>query len=80
MATLAARLLQGKHKATYTPFLDGGDHVVIVNAATVKLTPDPLLAKALPGKLARDVGDKDEVHTSEEELGVTTPRKAKEGA
>ena len=38
VATLAARLLQGKHKATYTPFLDGGDHVVIVNAATVKLT------------------------------------------
>jgi large subunit ribosomal protein L13 len=38
IATVAARLLQGKHKATYTPFLDGGDHVVIVNAAKVKLT------------------------------------------
>jgi large subunit ribosomal protein L13 len=38
VATLAARLLQGKHKAAYTPFLDTGDHVVIVNAATVKLT------------------------------------------
>ena len=38
VATLAARLLQGKHKATYTPFLDTGDHVVIVNAARVKLT------------------------------------------
>jgi len=38
VATLAARLLQGKHKATYTPFLDSGDHVIIVNAATVKLT------------------------------------------
>ena len=38
VATLAARLLQGKHKATYTPFLDTGDHVVIVNAAQVKLT------------------------------------------
>ncbi len=38
VATLAARLLQGKHKATYTPFIDTGDHVVIVNAATVKLT------------------------------------------
>ena len=38
VATLAARLLQGKHKPTYTPFLDTGDHVVIVNAATVKLT------------------------------------------
>src|SRR5438034_5071986 len=38
IATQAARLLQGKHKPTYTPFLDLGDHVVIVNAATVKLT------------------------------------------
>src|SRR5262245_11648072 len=38
VATLAARLLQGKHKATYTPFIDTGDHVVIVNAGKVKLT------------------------------------------
>src|SRR5512140_3751353 len=38
VATVAARLLQGKHKATYTPFIDTGDHVVIVNAAKVKLT------------------------------------------
>lgn len=38
VATAAARMLQGKHKATYTPFIDTGDHVVIVNAAKVKLT------------------------------------------
>jgi large subunit ribosomal protein L13 len=38
VATAAARMLQGKHKATYTPFLDTGDHVVIVNAAKVRLT------------------------------------------
>ena len=38
VATLTARLLQGKHKAIYTPFIDTGDHVVIVNAAEVKLT------------------------------------------
>jgi len=38
IATVAARLLQGKHKAIYTPFLDAGDHVVVVNAAKVKLT------------------------------------------
>ena len=38
IATLAARLLQGKHKASYTPFIDTGDHVVIVNAKRVKLT------------------------------------------
>jgi len=38
VATLAARLLQGKHKAIYTPFIDTGDHVIVVNAKQVKLT------------------------------------------
>ncbi len=38
VATVAAKLLQGKHKAVYTPFIDTGDHVVIVNAAKVRLT------------------------------------------
>ena len=38
IATVAARLLQGKNKPTYTPFIDTGDYVVIVNAAKVKLT------------------------------------------
>ena len=38
IATDAARLLQGKHKATYTSFLDMGDHVIVINAAKVKLT------------------------------------------
>ena len=38
VATVAARLLQGKHKPLYTPFLDVGDHVIVVNAAKVKLT------------------------------------------
>jgi large subunit ribosomal protein L13 len=38
IATVAAKLLQGKHKATYTPFLDTGDHVIVINATKVKLT------------------------------------------
>ena len=38
VATVAAKLLQGKHKAGYTPFLDTGDHVIVLNAAKVKLT------------------------------------------
>ena len=33
VASLAASVLQGKHKPTYTPFLDTGDHVIVVNAA-----------------------------------------------
>ena len=31
-------MLQGKHKPTWAPYLDRGDHVVIVNAASVRLT------------------------------------------
>jgi large subunit ribosomal protein L13 len=38
MATRIARILQGKHKPSYTPHLDTGDHVIVVNAAKVKLT------------------------------------------
>jgi large subunit ribosomal protein L13 len=38
VATEASRLLQGKHKAVYTPYIDTGDHVVIVNASKVRLT------------------------------------------
>jgi large subunit ribosomal protein L13 len=38
VATAAARLLQGKHKPVYTPHLDTGDHVVVVNAARIRLT------------------------------------------
>ncbi len=38
VASVAAKLLQGKHKASYTPFLDTGDHVIVINAASVRLT------------------------------------------
>jgi large subunit ribosomal protein L13 len=31
-------ILMGKHKPTYTTFLDTGDHVIVINAAKVKLT------------------------------------------
>lgn len=38
IASAAARLLQGKHRPQYAPYLDTGDHVVIVNASRVRLT------------------------------------------
>ena len=38
IATVAAKLLQGKHKPQYATFLDTGDFVIITNAAGVKLT------------------------------------------
>ena len=38
LATEAARLLMGKNKPTYTPYIDVGDHVVVINAEKVVLT------------------------------------------
>jgi large subunit ribosomal protein L13 len=38
IATKAARLLMGKHRPTYTPSIDTGDHVIVVNASRVKFT------------------------------------------
>lgn len=38
LATEVARILRGKHKPQYTPFLDTGDHVVVINASGVVLT------------------------------------------
>ncbi|MGD9252683.1 MAG: 50S ribosomal protein L13 [Holophagae bacterium] len=38
LATEVARVLRGKHKPDYTPFLDTGDFVVVVNADKVRLT------------------------------------------
>jgi large subunit ribosomal protein L13 len=38
VASTAARLLMGKHKTSYTPFIDTGDHVIVVNAEKIKLT------------------------------------------
>jgi len=40
IASKAALILMGKHKPRYTPFLDTGDHVIVVNAAKVRLTGD----------------------------------------
>ena len=38
VASLAAHLLQGKHKPVYTPYIDTGDHVIVINVAASKLT------------------------------------------
>jgi len=38
LATRAARILIGKDKATFTPYLDSGDHVVVINADKIKMT------------------------------------------
>ena len=59
LATRIATLLEGKHKPTYSPHLDTGDHVVVVNAGRIKVTGNKLLQKryyrhsGYPGGLRR---------------------------
>jgi large subunit ribosomal protein L13 len=38
LATKVARMLMGKDKPSFTPYLDSGDHVVVINADKVKMT------------------------------------------
>jgi len=38
MAAKIAAILRGKNKATFTPFLDTGDHVIVINAEKVRVT------------------------------------------
>lgn len=42
LATKVANVLRGKHKPTYTPHVDGGDYVIVVNANKVVLTGNKL--------------------------------------
>ena len=45
LASNVAKLLKGKHKPIYTPHLNTGDHVIVVNAARVRVTGDKLDSK-----------------------------------
>jgi len=45
LATRIATLLEGKHKPTYSPHLDTGDHVVVINAGRIKVTGNKLVQK-----------------------------------
>jgi large subunit ribosomal protein L13 len=45
LASQVAQILRGKHKATYAPHMDGGDFVVIVNAAAVHVSGDKEIEK-----------------------------------
>lgn len=45
LASRIARVLEGKHKPTYTPNLDSGDHVIVLNARRIAVTSDKLDSK-----------------------------------
>jgi large subunit ribosomal protein L13 len=46
LATRVARVLEGKHKPTWTPNLDTGDHVIVLNASKLTVSADKLDAKS----------------------------------
>lgn len=64
LAAFVANRLRGKHKAMYTPHIDTGDHVVIVNAEKIKLTGNKRTQKTYywhtgyPGGLKERTADK----------------------
>ena len=45
LATKVARLLIGKDKPSFTPYLDSGDHVVVINADQIKMTGNKIEQK-----------------------------------
>jgi large subunit ribosomal protein L13 len=45
LASRVARVLEGKHKPTWTPNLDSGDHVIVINASRIAVTSDKLESK-----------------------------------
>jgi len=45
LATVAARLLRGKHKPSFTPHVDCGDNIIIVNAEKIRLTGKKMTEK-----------------------------------
>ncbi|MGQ9677783.1 MAG: 50S ribosomal protein L13 [bacterium] len=57
IATRIARFLMGKHRPSYTPHIDAGDHVVVINAGEIRVTGKKMNQKiyyrhsTLPGKL-----------------------------
>src|SRR5262245_3835563 len=46
LATRVARVLEGKHKPTWSPNLDNGDHVIVLNASKIAVSADKTETKA----------------------------------
>ena len=73
LATRVATLLRGKHREEFTPFLDLGDHVIVINAAKVRLTGKKLDQKVYrhhtgyPGGL-KEIGARKLLEKKPEEL------------
>lgn len=73
LATRVATVLRGKHKPTYTPFLDCGDHVIVINADKIVLSGKKLDQKFYRYHTGYPGGLKE---TSYRKLMNTKPEKA----
>jgi large subunit ribosomal protein L13 len=60
LASRIARVLEGKHKPTYTPNLDSGDHVVVLNAGKIAVSRDKLTSKVYSRHSGYPAGYKEE--------------------
>jgi large subunit ribosomal protein L13 len=84
VATAVATVLTGKRKPTYTPFLDTGDHVVVINADQVVLTGKKETDKlyrhhsgfmgGLKSRMARDVRQEHPARLVEEAVRGMLPK------
>jgi ribosomal protein L13 len=92
LSARVAILLRGKHKPTFTPNVDTGDHVVIINAEKIHLTGDKMKTKTYthhtgyPGGLKtvtaehlhdRHAHQSHQGHVAEESIGQTNGQKTK---
>ncbi len=60
LATQVARVLEGKNKPTYTPHLDTGDHVIILNASKITVSRDKVTSKSYARHSGHPQGFKEE--------------------
>ncbi len=60
LASRVARVLEGKHKPTFTPHLDSGDHVIVINASKVAVSRDKLESKLYRRHSGYPMGYKEE--------------------
>ncbi len=84
LATQAAHILRGKNKVTFTPHVDGGDYVIIINASKINLTGNKLDQKVYynhsgyPGGLrkrtAREMKDRYPVEMVERSIKGMLPK------
>lgn len=84
MCSTISKVLQGKHKAAYTPNIDNGDHVIVINAEKVKLTGNKwdqkqyITYSGYPGgqksKTAKQIRDRKPEHIIEKAVKGMLPR------